>query len=79
VDELVHTIADVAGKRIHVRHVKGPVGVQSRNFSNDRIYTTGWRSRFNLREGIARTYTWIEEQVKAALARGEDIERVDYR
>jgi nucleoside-diphosphate-sugar epimerase len=78
VDELVETIAKVAGKTIHVKHIEGPVGVQARNFSNERIYSTGWQSRFDLRAGIALTYPWIEQQVKAALARGEDIERVDF-
>jgi len=65
VDELVATVAEVAGKEIHIRHVEGPVGVHSRNFSNARIYTTGWRAKVFLKEGIARTYPWIEEQVKA--------------
>ena len=30
-------MAEVAGKRIRIKHVDGPVGVQSRNFSNARI------------------------------------------
>ena len=64
VDDLVRTVSEVAGKRIKTNHVKGPVGVRSRNFSNARIYSTGWRSRFSLRDGIARTYPWIEEQVR---------------
>jgi nucleoside-diphosphate-sugar epimerase len=65
VRELVETVAAVAGKRITVDWVSGPVGVHSRNFSNARIYSTGWRARFPLVEGIKRTYPWIEEQVKA--------------
>lgn len=65
VDELVRTVADVAGKRIRIAYVEGPVGVRSRNFSNERIYSTGWRSRFSLRDGIARTYPWVEAQVRA--------------
>jgi GDP-D-mannose 3',5'-epimerase len=56
----------VSGKRITVKHVPGPVGVQSRNFSNARIYSTGWQAHFPLVEGIRRTYPWIEAQVKAA-------------
>jgi len=64
VDELALTIADVAGKSIDIKHIEGPVGVQSRNFSNDRIYTTGWRPRHSLRDGIAQTYPWVEEQVR---------------
>ncbi len=66
VKELVETVAAVAGKRINVDWVTGPVGVHSRNFSNERIYSTGWQARFPLVEGIKRTYPWIEAQVKAA-------------
>jgi nucleoside-diphosphate-sugar epimerase len=65
VDELVETVAQVAGKQINIKHIEGPVGVQSRNFSNERIYSTGWRAKNYLREGIEKTYPWIEEQVKA--------------
>jgi GDP-D-mannose 3',5'-epimerase len=65
VDELVQTVIDVAGKRVKVAHVQGPVGVRSRNFSNERIYSTGWRPRFSLRDGIERTYSWVESQVRA--------------
>jgi len=64
VDELVRTVADVAGKRIRIVHIDGPVGVRSRNFSNERIYSIGWRPRFSLRDGIARTYPWVESQVR---------------
>ena len=64
VNELVATVAEVAGKRIHVRHVEGPVGVHSRNFSNERIYTLGWKAQFPLRAGIERTYPWIESQAR---------------
>lgn len=28
--------------------------------------TGGWEAKYSLREGIARTYPWIEAQVKAA-------------
>jgi nucleoside-diphosphate-sugar epimerase len=67
VDELVRVVVEAAGKRISVVHVDGPVGVRSRNFSNERIYSTGWRPSFTLSDGIARTYPWVESQV--ALAR----------
>jgi len=70
VKELADTVAAVSGKRFKVEWVKGPVGVQSRNFSNERIYSTGWRARFPLIEGIKRTYPWIEAQVKAARSPG---------
>jgi nucleoside-diphosphate-sugar epimerase len=64
VDELVRTVSDVSGKVISVKHVEGPVGVQSRNFSNDRINSIGWQAKVSLKEGIALTYPWVEEQVQ---------------
>jgi len=45
--------------------VEGPVGVQARNFDKSKIRSLGWEAETSLREGIGRTYAWIEEQVKA--------------
>lgn len=64
VDELVRTVAAVAGKAVAIEHVEGPVGVRSRNFSHRRIESTGWSARYSLAEGIARTYPWVREQVR---------------
>lgn len=66
VNELVATVAKVSGKTVNIKHIDGPVGVQSRNFSNQRIYSIGWQSNYDLQAGITETYKWIEEQVKAA-------------
>jgi len=71
VDQLVRTVMDVAGKDVKIRHVDGPVGVQSRNFSNARIESLGWRAQWPLRRGIEQTYPWIAVQVfgrKSAVA-----------
>jgi nucleoside-diphosphate-sugar epimerase len=68
VKELVDITAAVAGKTLQVKTVPGPVGVQSRNFSNERIYSIGWQSRFDLKDGIARNYPWIVKQVRKAAA-----------
>ncbi len=66
VDDLVAVVSEVAGKHISIRHVDGPVGVQSRNFSNARIESLGWSPKYFLKDGIALTYPWIESQVKSA-------------
>ena len=52
VEQLIEAVAAAAGKRITVRYIEGPVGVQSRNFSNSKVYSLGWESRFSLHEGI---------------------------
>lgn len=69
VDELVKIVVEVAGKKIKIKHIDGPVGVQSRNFSNARIYSTGWKVNFPLKKGIGKTYPWIKEQVEKAQGR----------
>ena len=66
VSQLVDTVTVVAGKRINVAYIDGPVGVESRNFSNARIYSTGWKPTYSLREGIHKSYAWIHEQVRSA-------------
>ena len=64
VKELIDAVAQVSGKKIQVKWIEGPVGVQSRNFSNARIYSLGWKPRYFLKDGIALTYPWVAEQVK---------------
>lgn len=64
VSELVSTVLEVAQKKLRVKYVDGPVGVQSRNFSNYRIYQTGWKAHHTLKEGICQTYPWVEGQVR---------------
>jgi nucleoside-diphosphate-sugar epimerase len=64
VRDLVGTVTRISGKRLSVRYVPGPVGVQSRNFSHARIESLGWRPKVALAEGLQLTYEWIEEQVR---------------
>jgi GDP-D-mannose 3', 5'-epimerase len=64
VNQLVQVVAEVAGKSVSIEHVSGPVGVHSRNFSNERIYSTGWRAHVSLIDGIRLTYPWILAQVE---------------
>jgi len=69
VDELARLVAGIAGKKVSLRHVDGPVGVKARNFVVDRISAIGWESKVSLREGLSRTYPWIESQVEASVSR----------
>lgn len=68
--ELVQLVADVAGKRISIIDVPGPLGVMSRNFSHERIRAIGWKPEFSLRDGLEETYPWIAEQVEHAAKGG---------
>jgi len=62
VNQLVQNVIEISGKNLSVKHVDGPVGVHSRNFSKARSRSLGWEAKVLLREGIAHTYAWIEEQ-----------------
>jgi nucleoside-diphosphate-sugar epimerase len=75
VDELLSVVTRSSGKNVIVRHVNGPVGVQSRNFSNDRIESLGWTARIPLSEGIPETYAWVAAQVERASAATGDEHR----
>ena len=65
VNDLVDTVMRVSGKALGVRHIDGPIGVASRNFSKDRIEKLGYRATHSLEDGIRKTYPWIAEQVAA--------------
>jgi nucleoside-diphosphate-sugar epimerase len=68
IDELADLIAAIAGVKIAKRHVAGPQGVRGRNSDNGRLRRVlGWEPEISLEEGLARTYAWIESQVRQRL------------
>jgi len=67
INELADMVAEAAEVRITKRHVPGPQGVRGRNSDNTRLRAVlGWEPRTSLEEGIARTYGWIEDQVRTS-------------
>jgi GDP-D-mannose 3', 5'-epimerase len=65
INQLVDLVADIAGKKIAKKHIKGPLGVRGRNSDNKLIaQKLGWRPSATLRSGLEKTYQWIEEQVR---------------
>ncbi len=65
VNQLVDLVAGIAGKDIKKRHdLSKPQGVRGRNSDNGRLrQTLGWEPRVPLREGLKRTYQWIESEL----------------
>ena len=57
IDQLANMIAQIATKRVSVKHVPGPTGVRGRNSDNRLIFETlGWRPTQPLVEGLRKTY-----------------------
>jgi GDP-D-mannose 3',5'-epimerase len=55
----------IAGKKLTIRHIDGPLGVRGRNSDNKLIHAKlGWKPSRPLKEGLAKTYAWISEQVE---------------
>lgn len=65
INGLAEMIMDIAGKKLSIKHIEGPLGVRGRNSDNKLIYEKlGWKPARPLKEGMEKMYQWIEEQVK---------------
>jgi len=66
INEFAGMIMDIAGKRLSIRNVPGPLGVRGRRSDNRLIRARlGWAPTRPLRAGLDSTYRWIEAQVSA--------------
>ncbi len=67
INQLAELVMDVAGKKLSIHHIKGPLGVRGRNSDNKLIFEKlGWRPNRPLREGVQKTYAWVANQVEMA-------------
>jgi len=67
IDQLVDLVEDIARIRLRRRYnLSAPKGVNGRNSDNTRIREMlGWEPAIKLREGLERTYRWIESEMLA--------------
>ncbi len=65
INRLVDLVEEIAGVTLERKYNLGaPKGVNGRNSDNTMILDElGWEPSIRLREGLARTYAWIEEQM----------------
>ncbi|MFA6924564.1 MAG: NAD-dependent epimerase/dehydratase family protein [Bacteroidales bacterium] len=65
INQLAEIVMKIAGKKIKIKNISGPLGVRGRNSDNNLIKEKlGWKPERPLKEGLEKTYKWIEEQVK---------------
>jgi nucleoside-diphosphate-sugar epimerase len=70
INQLAEMVIRISGKKLSIKHVKGPLGVRGRNSDNRLIQSKlGWAPKRSLEEGIQKTYRWIEQQVRKARGR----------
>ena len=65
INELAKMVMDIAGKKLSIKHISGPLGVRGRNSDNKLIKEKlGWEPKYPLRKGLKKTYSWIKKQVE---------------
>ncbi len=64
IDQLAEMAMKIAGKRLSIKHIPGPLGVRGRNSDNRLIrQQLGWAPSQPLVDGLAKTYEWIDRQI----------------
>lgn len=68
INQLVDIVEEIAGIKLKREYkLDAPKGVNGRNSDNTRIQQyLGWEPSIRLKDGMAKTYAWIEEQMLAA-------------
>jgi GDP-D-mannose 3', 5'-epimerase len=67
IDQLVGIAEEIAGVKLERKYkLDAPKGVNGRNSDNTKIkHYLGWEPSVRLKEGLAKTYEWIESQTMA--------------
>ncbi len=60
IDGLVRILSDK-----EIVHVPGPVGLQVRLTSYDKIQALGWKPKVSIEKGLKKTYKWIDQQYQS--------------
>ena len=65
INDFAKMAIDISGKQLSIRNIEGPTGVRGRKSDNNLVREKlGWAPSLPLREGMERTFKWINEQVK---------------
>lgn len=65
INQMAEIVAKIAGKKIKIKHIKGPLGVRGRNSDNKLLKEKLlWEPKTTLTEGLTKTYHWIASQIK---------------
>jgi GDP-L-fucose synthase len=64
--ELAQLVAEIVGYRGEIRlDPSKPDGTPRKLLDSTRLAALGWRARIGIREGIAKTYTWLSDELAA--------------
>lgn len=71
INQLAEMIMKIAGKKLSIKHIPGPLGVRGRNSDNRLIRSKlRWAPSMPLKKGLAITYAWIKDQIEKTREKG---------
>ena len=63
INDFAKMAIEISGKNLTIKNIEGPTGVRGRNSDNKLIKEKlGWAPSLPLREGMEKTYKWINQQ-----------------
>ncbi len=66
INDLAKMVIGISGKHIDIKNIPGPTGVRGRNSDNTLIRSVlNWNPKYSLREGMQKTFHWINSKVNA--------------
>jgi len=66
INQLAEIIMGIAGKKLAINNIPGPLGVRGRNSDNELIKKNlDWKPSAPLVKGLERAYEWIDDQVRS--------------
>jgi len=77
-NDMAQMALQYAGKKdtVKFRNIPGPEGVRGRNSDNTLIkQLLGWAPSISLKEGLGRTYAWIDIQISKEEKEGVDVKQ----
>lgn len=64
INQLAGYAMEIAGKKLSLKHIDGPLGVRGRNSDNALMQEKiEWALSLLLKKGLEKTYKWIAERV----------------
>lgn len=69
INDLAKIVIGLSGKTLEIKNIPGPIGVRGRN-SDNKLFREkiGWESSESLKEGMQKTFTWVNGQVAQKLS-----------
>jgi nucleoside-diphosphate-sugar epimerase len=76
INGLAELVMEIAGKNLKIINIPGPQGVRGRRSDNTLIFKKlGWKPTSPLRNGLEKTYAWIQKQVRKKYVSGSTVNR----